>query len=56
MWSWFTKKQPEEDILEETWKEFDKSYSKMLSKVKDDDATAIKKADFRAPFNQFCIP
>ena len=54
LWNWLTKKQTEEEMLDEQWSTFDKEYTEFLCKEAEESVEAIKASTFRISLNKFC--
>ena len=54
LWNWLTKKPSKEEMLDDHWDKFVKSYHKFLEKDIEN-TLPFKNADFCLHLNKFCI-
>lgn len=54
LWSWLKKKRPDEELLDEYWSDFEKSYNEYLAKNVENVSDLSKTEDFYLKLAKFC--
>eukprot|EP00826_Nyctotherus_ovalis_P024406 TRINITY_DN18888_c0_g1_i3.p1 TRINITY_DN18888_c0_g1~~TRINITY_DN18888_c0_g1_i3.p1 ORF type:complete len:119 (+),score=2.58 TRINITY_DN18888_c0_g1_i3:63-419(+) len=54
LWSWLKKKRPDEELLDEYWNDFEKSYNEYLAKNVENVSDLSKTEDFYLKLAKFC--
>ena len=54
LWSWLKKKRPYEELLDEYWNDFEKSYNEYLAKNVENINELNKTEDFYPKLTKFC--